>query len=215
MEDGGITVSTHIITEARANRHVAGAARARAGLQPSCPIQSHGWDAHTQSWRGPDEFEFKLEDSRHLLQRLRRSAGAWHGKLTCRFPGEMPASFFTTIYDLGDSGVAMIDLEDSGGPPVEILAVVPHHRVSKIRTEFAFEFVSFLRFVRVAGTGSELAIHDYIEQTLREADGSSSLVFSIDAGVIPLEMSLVMSVQSERLAAGMLQWLSEKDRAGA
>lgn len=177
---------------------------------PPIPIYSHGWDASSQSWRGPDELTFTLQNSQLLLRKLRSSKGVWYGKLGCSLHGERPASFYTSIHDLGDSAVAIIDVEDSNGSPVEVVAVIPHHRVPRIRPDFAFEFVAFLRFVRAAEAGSELLIHDYVEHTLQEVAGGSSLIFSID-GAVPPEMNLALSVHVERLSMCMLQWLSEKD----
>jgi hypothetical protein len=182
----------------------------RAGVLPPIPVYSHGWDAPSQSWRGPDELTFTLQNSRPLLRKLRSSKGAWYGKVGCRLPGERPASFCTSIHDLGDSAVALIDVEDSNGSPAEVVAVIPNHRIPSIRPDFAFEFVTFLRFVRAAEVGSELPIHDYVERTLQQAGRDSSLVFSIGGTVSP-EMDLALSVHVERLVMCILQWLSEKD----
>jgi hypothetical protein len=64
---------------------------------------------------------------------------------------------------VGDAGLAVIDLEGSPGGPLEVTLVVPAHRRTRVRRDFAFEFAAFLRFLEgPESSGSELAIHDYI-----------------------------------------------------
>ena len=174
-------------------------------------VHLYGWDCETQSWNGPNELEYTLQGARRILQKLRNAPGAWYGKLSCSVPDEPPLSFHTIIHDLGDAGLALIDMEDSTSGPMEVLAVIPNQRLARIRPDFAFEFLAFLRFLGGhASIGSELTIHDYIQNTL-DTDRESSLIFSINIGSIVPEVDIVLSRHIERLSMSMLQWLSEKD----
>jgi len=180
-------------------------------------IDLHGWDALSQSWHGPDELSYSLEGQRRILRALRKMPGSWYGKLREQLPGAVPLTFSASIYDLGDAGLLSIDLDGSPGGPLELVLVIPAHRRSKIRSEFAFEFASFMRFLEgPESAGSEMAIHDYIERTLRETDPSRSLIFSIEARFEEPEIRLLIAPQVEAAAMSMIAWMKEKDAlAGA
>jgi len=182
-----------------------------SGSERQHDVHLYGWDCETQAWHGPNELEYTLQGSRRILQKLRNTPGSWYGKLSCSVPDEPPLSFHTIIHDLGDAGLAVIDLEDSPSGPLEVLAVIPHQRLSKVRPDFAFEFLAYLRFLGGhASLGAELTIHDHIQSTL-ESDRDSSLIFSINIGLIVPEIGIVLSKHIERLSMSMLQWLTEKD----
>ena len=176
------------------------------------PIQLHGWDARLHAWHGPDELTFKLTGCRRILGKLRQLPGSWYGRLRAEIPGGVPLSFCASIHDLGDAGLASLDLDGSPYGPMEVLLVVPAQRRSKIRPELAFEFVAFLRFLEgPESVGAEMAIHDYIERVLREAGERESLIFSIETRSVEPEVRILISQQAERLAMSMIAWMAEKD----
>jgi hypothetical protein len=188
----------------------------RPASQPQPAIELHGWDARTQSWHGPDELACNLAPCRHILNQLRTLPGSWYGRLQSRRWSGLTLSFCASIHDLGDAGLAVIDMEGSPGGPLQIILAVPAQRLPEARTDLAFEFVSFVRFLEGHETvGSELAIHDYIQRVLDEAAGPRTLVFSIESRHVLPEYHIVLSEQAERLAISMIAWMAEKDAARA
>jgi hypothetical protein len=186
-----------------------------AGASGEMPeIALHGWDWRGQQWHGPDELTDAVGGSREILRKLRPLAGSWHGKLHAQRPGQLPLDFCAAIHDLGDAALAMIDLEGSPGGPLEITLVVPAHRRAGVRKDFAFEFAAFLRFLEgPVSSGSELAIHDYIQRTLSETSPATSLVFSIETCFVERDVQILIAEQVERLAISLIAWMTEKDAA--
>lgn len=181
-----------------------------AQRQPSVAL--HGWDSRGQVWHGPDELAYRLGGSRGILRQLRPLANSWHGRLHARMPGQLSVDFWASIHDLGDAGLAVIDLEGSPGGPLEVILVVPAHRRACVRKDFAFEFAAFLRFLEgPESSGSELAIHDYIHRVLHETAAATTLVFSIETCFLEREVQILIAEQVERLAIGMIAWITEKD----
>jgi hypothetical protein len=180
-------------------------------------IELHGWDSRAHAWHGPDELTYTLAGCRHILSKLRELPGSWYGRLHARDRGGLRLSFWASIHDLGDAGLAAIDMEGSPGSALEIILVVPAGRRAKLRPDLAFEFVSFLRFLEgPESLGSEMAVHDYIERTLHEAGEPATLVFSIQTRFVLAEVQIPIAEQAERLAMTMIAWLAEKDaRQGA
>jgi hypothetical protein len=177
-------------------------------------IALHGWDSRDQVWHGPDELAYALCGSREILRKLRPLASSWHGKLHAQMPGQLSLNFCASIHDLGDAGLAIIDLEGSPGGPLEVTLVVPAHRRARVRTDFAFEFAAFLRFLEgLESSGSELAIHDYIQRVLSETGAATTLVFSIETRFLESEVQILIAEQVERLAMSMIAWMTEKDAA--
>ena len=175
-------------------------------------VALHGWDSRGQVWHGPDELAYTLSGSREILRKLRPLAGSWHGRLHAQMAGELALDFCASIYDLGDAGVAIIDLETAPGGPLEVTLVVPAHRRARVRNDFAFEFAAFLKFLEgPESSGSELAIHDYIHRVLRETDAATTLVFSIETRFLESEVQILIAEQVERLAISMIAWMTEKD----
>jgi hypothetical protein len=126
--------------------------------------------------------------------------------------GQLALDFCASIYDLGDAGVAIIDLESAPGGPLEVTLVVPAHRRARVRNDFAFEFAAFLRFLEgPESSGSELAIHDHIHRVLRETGAATTLVFSIETRFLESEVQILIAEQVERLAISMIAWMTEKD----
>lgn len=181
-----------------------------AVLEPRIAV--HGWDWRGQVWHGPDELACALRGSREILRKLRPLTSSWHGRIRARIPGQLPLNFCASIHDLGDAGLATIDLEGSPGGPLELTLVVPAHRRTRIRKDFAFEFASCLRFLEgPESSGSELAIYAYIDRVLSETAASTSLVFSVETCFVEREAQILIAEQVERLAIGMIAWMTEKD----
>jgi len=175
-------------------------------------VSLHGWDSRGQVWHGPDELAYTLSGSRQILRRLRPLASSWHGRLCAQMRGQLTLSFCVSIHDLGDAGLAIIDLEGSPGGPLEVTLVVPAHRRARVRKDFAFEFAAFLRFLEgPESSGSELAIHDYIHRVLRETGAGTTLVFSIETRFLESEVQILIAEQVERLAMSMIAWMTGKD----
>jgi len=163
-------------------------------------------------WHGPDELAYDLSGSREMLRKLRPLASSWHGRLRAQMAGQLSLNFCASIHDLGDAGLAIIDLEGSPGGPLEVTLVVPAHRRARVRKDFAFEFAAFLRFLEgPESSGSELAIHDYIHRVLSETAAATTLVFSIEARFVESDVQILIAEQVERLAISMIAWMTEKD----
>lgn len=125
-------------------------------------------------------------------------------------------SFDAWIRDLGDAGLAVIDMEGSSGGPLQIILAVPQQRLTKMRPDLAFEFVSFVTFLEGhKKSGSEHEIHDYVQQTLSHVTTPATFVFSIESLSVPRDCHLVLSEHAENLAISMIAWMAEKDCPGA
>jgi hypothetical protein len=175
-------------------------------------VELHGWDSRAGAWYGPNELTFTLRGCRHILSQLRELPGSWYGKLRTETPEEPQLGFHASIHDLGDAGLALLDIEGSPGGPLEVILAIPARRRAKIRPEMAFEFVAFLGFLKgLESPGSEMAVHDYIQRVLGEAAKPSTLVFSIETRFVVPESRMSICEQAERLAMSMIAWMSEKD----
>jgi hypothetical protein len=172
----------------------------------------HGFDACGGFWHGPTEIEPLDGRPGPILSRLLNSPGNFHGKLTHRLPGSpRRLSFQAAIYNLHDSGLAVIDFEGSDGGPAAVLTVIPANRRPVVRPEFAFEFVSFWHFAaNHRAPDAEMAVHDYIESTLK-AEPGRSLAFSVECHPGESDANDVLAACIEDLAAAMHQWLAAKD----
>jgi len=187
----------------------------RHGLA-SVPIELHGWDARTQSWHGPDEIAYNIAPCRRILDQLRTLTGSWYGVLHSNHRSEMPLDIRAYLRDLGDAGLALLDIEGSPGGPLAILLAVPAERRPRLRPDFAFEFVSFLRFLEGPETvGSELALHDYIQNVLSQATAPKTQLFSIESAHVLPEYEIVLAEHSEKLAMSLIAWMAEKDAVPA
>jgi hypothetical protein len=56
-----------------------------------------------------------------------------------------------------------------------------------------------------------MAIHDYIQRVLEEAEPPSTMVFSVETRLVVPESRMLISQQAERLAMAMIAWMAEKD----
>lgn len=175
-------------------------------------VELHGWDSRAGAWHGPTELTFTLRGCGRILSQLRELPGSWYGKLRTEAPEEPPLGFHVSIHDLWDAGLALLDIEGSPGGPLEVILAIPAQRRARIRPDLAFEFVAFLGFLKgLENPGSEMAIHDYIQRVLGEADEPSTLVFSIETRFVVPESRMLISEQAEKLAMSMIAWMAEKD----
>jgi hypothetical protein len=173
-------------------------------------ILLHGWDQAGKCWFGPEELDAASYAVGRVLRKLRNGGASLYGRFACGFPGEMPLEVGTLVQDLGDSAVAIVDMEGARGAPPQVLLVVPHQRLEHARPELAFEFVASLRFLRVIDDGAELPVHDYIEAALRDAGAQVSHVFSIGASSVEPEFEMILSQHVEELAVALVQWTNGK-----
>jgi hypothetical protein len=116
------------------------------------------------------------------------------------------------MHDLTDCGMAMIYCDESRMGPAEILVVIPPGRRACLRADFAFEFLSFARFMGAAGAGAELQIHEGIAAGITAAGGSDTLVFSISSGMWPQDLEHILSRCVEKVAVALYQWLQDSGR---
>jgi hypothetical protein len=59
-------------------------------------------------------------------------------------------------------------------------------------------------------SGSELAIHDYIEEALR-TEPPDTQVFSVETAEVSSDTGIVLSAHFENLAAAMLDWMATRE----
>jgi hypothetical protein len=174
-------------------------------------VQLYGWDSPSSTWHGPTEFSPGHAPSRRLLDALRSAPGqSWYGLVHCCSRREPATRFFTLVHEFADCATAMIYCNESKTGPVEILAVLPAERRSRLRPEFAFEFLSFASFLGSVYAGAELRVHDAIAAAIAETRDSDSLVFSIGSGLWPSDREYVLSECVEKVAVTLLQWLGER-----
>lgn len=175
-----------------------------------CDVHLHGWDSKAGFWHGPTPLTTGVRGSRATAAKIRNARGAFHGKLRCSVPGLPCIDFPTTVYDLMDIGLAIVDLDSAYRGPVGVVAVIPAARRAHLRAEFAFEFVTLLSFLGgLTKAGSELTIHDYIEDILRTA--SCTQIFTVETAELSPDVSIVLSAHFEHLSAAMMDWLCIKD----
>jgi hypothetical protein len=178
------------------------------------PIHLYGWDSRSETWHGPNELDGGSLPDRRLLQALRAVPGrSWYGPVSGGAGG--PATrFFTLVHDLSDCAVALIYCDETKAGPVEILAVIPADRRSRLRDEFAFEFLTFAHFLGSLNAGAELQIHDAIASAIADRGESEALVFSISSGLWPSDLDPVLSRCVEKVAVTLCQWLDGDPASG-
>jgi len=175
-------------------------------------VYLHGWDATAGFWHGPTPLSRPARGAHATSEKIRSARGSFHGKLRCSVPGLPCLEFHNAVYDLSDIGLAIVHPDGARGGPSGVMAVIPAARRGRLRVEFAFEFVTLLSFF--AGpvkAGSELAIHDYIEEVLRTAT-PGTLVFTVETAELDEDVSIALSRHFEHLAGAMVDWLATKDR---
>ncbi len=172
-------------------------------------VHLHGWDAQAESWNGPIPLAACRRGDR-LTAKVRAARGTFQGKLRCSVPGLPCIEFFTSIYDLGDAGLAIVHLEGSHSGPAGIMAVVPRDRRRLLRNDFAFELMTIISFLGApVVTGCELQINDYIEEAL-SSEPSATQVFAVETAELDADIGIVLSAHFEHLAAAMLDWMADR-----
>lgn len=174
-------------------------------------VQLYGWDARSLTWHGPNELSTGETPSTPMLEGLRSVHGhSWYGLVPCPSRRGPAAKFFTLVHETADCATAMIYCNDSKTGPAEILAVLPAERRAQLRPDFAFEFLSFARFLGSIHAESELRLHEAITAAIAETDDSHSLVFSLGTGLWPADHEHVLSECVEKIAATLLAWMAER-----
>jgi hypothetical protein len=174
-------------------------------------VHLHGWDSQAESWHGPIPLSAGSRGARNILERIGTARKSFQGKLRCSVPGLPCIEFFTAVYDLRDTGLAIVHLDGEGGGPAGIVAVVPRTRRKLLRNDFAFELMTLISFLGAPIiNGSELAIHDYIEEVLR-TEPSATQIFAVETAELSSDIGIVLSAHFEDLAAAMLDWMAIRE----
>jgi hypothetical protein len=174
-------------------------------------VHLHGWDAQTETWFGPIPLPAANRGTRQVLARLRSAGSGFQGKVMCSVPGLPCMEFRTAVYDLRDSGLAIVHLDGVHSGPAGIMAVVPRTRRRLLRNDFAFELTTLISFLgSPINHGCELAMHDYIEEVLR-TERSATQVFAAETAELSSDTAIVLSAHFERLAAAMLVWMETRE----
>jgi len=164
----------------------------------------------SETWSGPNQLGCCSLPDRRLLRALEAAPGkSWYGPVNCRTSGGPPTRFFALVHDLSDCAIASIYCDESKAGPAEILAVIPAHRLSRLRDEFAFEFLAYARFLGSLSAGAELQVHDAIASAIAEPHDSNTLVFSISSALWPSDCDAVLSCCVEKIAVTLCQWLGK------
>jgi hypothetical protein len=173
-------------------------------------VHLYGWDSRTGTWSGPTGLGSAGRASRRLLDTLSAMPRkSWFGSLKCSSPGEPPASFFATVHRLDDCAMAMLYCADSKTGPAEILAVIPAELRSRLRPEFAFEFLAFASFLGAIGESAAITVQARIAAAIEESSADDSLVFSLCTGLWPTDRDPVLSQCVETIAMSLLPWMAE------
>ena len=173
-------------------------------------IRLYGWDSRSQTWHGPNELGQLNGPDKRLLQALQTVPGrSWYGPISCRAPRGMRNRFFALVHDLFDCCIVSIYCAESKTGPAEIVAVIPADRRSRLRDDFAFEFLTFARFLGSLNVGAELLVHDAINTALAAPCGSETLIFSISSGLWPCDLDHVLSYCVQKVAVTLCQWLRD------
>src|SRR5215467_8990266 len=174
------------------------------------PIHLYGWDSRGQIWHGPNELGHCAPDKR-LLQSLSAAPGSsWYGTVNCCCAASEPGGrFFVLVHDLPDCAMAAIYCDESKAGPAEILAIIPGDRRARVREEFAFEFLSFARFLGSISAGAELEVHEAITAALSNEPPSTDCIFSISSGVLSGDLDLLVSRCAERIAVTLCWWMAD------
>ena len=201
--------------EIRTEREASGFPRAKisTGLGEQAAggrIQLYGWDSGGHSWHGPNELKPEIPGTRRLLESLRNVHGrSWYGPVQCSSTREPSSRFFAVVHDLEDCATATLYCDESKSGPAEIVTVIPAARRSRMRTDFAFEFLAFARFLGAIDAGAELEVHDQVAAALAETAASDSLVITISTGLWASDREHVLSRCVEKISTAMLQWLAD------
>ena len=109
------------------------------------------------------------------------------------------------------SQLVKMDVLVAGGGPAGVVAVIPRNRRKLLRGDFAFELMTLISFLGApVNSGAELAIHDYIEETLR-TEPPATHAFAVELAEVSSDTGIVLSAHFERLAAAMLDWMAGRE----
>jgi hypothetical protein len=173
-------------------------------------VHLYGWDSVSETWNGPNQLGCCSLPDRKLLRALEAAPGkSWYGSVHCRTSDGPATRFFVLVHDLSDCAIASIYCDDSKAGPAEILAVIPAHRRSHLRDEFAFEFLAYARFLGSLSAGAELKVHDAVASAIADPRDSKTLIFSISSGLWPSDCEVVLSCCVEKIAVTLCQWLGK------
>jgi hypothetical protein len=176
-------------------------------------VQLYGWDARSATWHGPDEVTYGKAPLTRFLEALRGTPGkSWFGPVNCASGREAATRLFALVHNFPDCAAAMVYCNESKTGPAEIVAVLPAHRRPRLRQDFAFEFLSFARFLGAVDAGSELTVHEAMTAAIAESCEMDSLVFSIESGLWPSDRDHVLSECAEAIAMTLLEWLEGEER---
>ena len=104
----------------------------------------------------------------------------------------------------------MVYCGDSKAGPAEVLAVVPGEFRSRLRPEFAFEFLAYASFLGAISESAAITVQDQITAAIAESSASDSLVFSLCTGLWPSDRDPALSQCIETIATSLLTWLPER-----
>jgi hypothetical protein len=135
------------------------------------------------------------------------SGKSWYGRVSGYSPEGPEARFFTLVHDLSDCAVASIYCDESKAGPVELLATIPSRRRSRLRDEFAFEFLAYAHFLGALSAGAELQVQEGIAAAVAGQGEAETFVFSISSGLWPSDLDPVLSRCVEKVAVTLCQWL--------
>ena len=170
----------------------------------------YGWDSASETWHGPNELGSYSRADQRLLRALREApGGSWYGPLSCKSMDGASSRFFVVVHDLTDCAVALLYCDESKTGPAEVVAVIPACRRAQLREEFAFEFLSFARFLRCLSAAAELPVHDAILAAIAEQPASTTLVFSLTSGLWSSDLDSVLSECVEKMATTLAEWLKD------
>jgi hypothetical protein len=133
--------------------------------------------------------------------------------VTCDAANAPSTRFFALIHDLSDCAMASIYCHESKVGPAEILAVIPTCRRTRLREEFAFEFLSFARFLGVVNAGAELQLHEAVTGAIADQSDARALAFSLSSGLWQSDLEPILSQCVEKVAVTVCQWLAESSES--
>ncbi len=172
----------------------------------------YGWEREGQFWHGPTELR---PSSRRRPETLDPAHALCAWTTHSRLPDGLSVELFTSARDLGDCALATIDLDSVGPGPAAVVAAIPIHRASRVRPEFAFELAAFARFLEgPEPTGSELTIHEQVEQILGSPRRHST-IFALSLAPQPCDVAISVSEHIEQVSISLLRWLEQRDQNGS
>jgi hypothetical protein len=172
-------------------------------------MQLYQWDSGSQTWSGPSALDSIRVPRRLLASLLSAPGGSWYGRVKCD-AAEQTARFFVLMHALHDCVLALIYCDDSKSGPAEIVVAVPPQKRKAVRPDFAFELVSFARFLGGLDEGGALKVHDLISAAIADSQPDDALIFSISTGLWSKDLDYLLSNCVEKVATAALEWVAER-----